>query len=87
MKRIPLMLAFVLLAGCAPEAPKPTVIVSEAKPRMPESIRKTCDPVPADIDGDDMGALLRGYTFLQGKYGECARRDMDKAGWVASQGM
>lgn len=87
MKQIPLMLAVVLLSGCAPEVPKPTVIVSEAKPRMPESIRHVCDPAPSDIDGDDMGALYRGYTYLQGLYGECARRDLDKAGWVASQGM
>lgn len=87
MKQIFILIAAVLLAACTATPKAPTVIVSEAKPRMPESIRKTCDPVPEDIDGDDFGALYRGYTYLQGKYGECARRDMDKAGWVASQGM
>lgn len=87
MKKL-MLVAALMLAGCAePPKPGPTVIVSDAKPKASESVKQRCDPLPADIDGDAMGDLYKGYTYLQGLYGVCAKRDGAKADWIASQGM
>lgn len=81
-----MLVATLMLFGCSGK-PAPTVIVADAKPKASESVKVTCDPVPEDIDDSSMGALLKGYTELQGQYGVCASRDQAKADWIASQGM
>ncbi len=86
MKKTMLVATLLMLAGCAPRL-APTVIVADAKPKASELVKVKCDQLPPDIEDDTMGALYRGYTQLQGMYGECAKRDAAKAEWIASQGM
>lgn len=86
MKKL-MLVATLMIAGCGTTPKAPTVIVADAKPKSSESVKQRCEPLPGDIDGDAMGDLYKGYTYLQGLYGECAKRDGAKADWIASQGM
>lgn len=83
-----MLVATLILAGCTGNSkPTPTVIVADAKPKASALVKQRCAPLPDDIDGDAMGDLYKGYTFLQGLYAECSQRDGAKADWIDSQGM